>query len=129
MKKFAYLKVDPSKTLGEVVETIKTKEGTRLVVERDFGSRIEADANCFEIIVSSNIQLKFIEQKRATLIDHLQNYFENKNLTYQLTLIESAEDTEPRERPLNTKEQFFKIAEQYPLVKELKDRLNLELDY
>ncbi|MBI2730972.1 MAG: DNA polymerase III subunit gamma/tau [Sphingobacteriales bacterium] len=88
-----------------------------------------ADANCFEIIVSSNIQLKFIEQKRATLIDHLQKHFGNKNLTYQLTWIESAEDTEPKEKPLNTKEQFFKIAEQYPLVKELKDRLNLELDY
>ena len=27
------------------------------------------------------------------------------------------------------KEQFLKMSEQYPLVKELKDRLRLELDY
>ncbi|MBI3717893.1 MAG: DNA polymerase III subunit gamma/tau [Sphingobacteriales bacterium] len=87
------------------------------------------DANTFEIIVGSNIQQKFIEQKRATLIEHLQHHFCNKNLTYQLTLVEKADDTEPKEKPLNTREQFFRIAEQYPLVKELKDRLGLELDY
>jgi DNA polymerase-3 subunit gamma/tau len=30
---------------------------------------------------------------------------------------------------LNTREQYLKIIEEYPLVKELKDRLRLELDY
>lgn len=88
-----------------------------------------ADANSFEIIVSSNIQQKFIEQKRATLIEHLQNYFSNKNLTYQLTLVENNTDAAPEEKPLNTRDQFMEIAKQYPLVKELKDRLGLELDY
>jgi DNA polymerase-3 subunit gamma/tau len=33
------------------------------------------------------------------------------------------------EAPLTSREQFQKMAEQYPLVKELKDRLRLELDY
>ena len=51
MKKMAYLKVDPSKTLGEVIETIKSKEGTRLVVERDFGSRIEANEDHFVTVL------------------------------------------------------------------------------
>jgi DNA polymerase-3 subunit gamma/tau len=36
---------------------------------------------------------------------------------------------EPGEKPLNKREQFQQIVEQYPLVKELKDRLRLELDY
>jgi len=31
--------------------------------------------------------------------------------------------------PLSSKEQYLKLVEQYPLVKELKDRLRLELDY
>ncbi len=31
--------------------------------------------------------------------------------------------------PLNAREQFQKLADQYPLVKELKDRLKLDLDY
>lgn len=87
------------------------------------------DVNSFEIIVSSNIQQKFIEQKRATLIDHLQNYFGNKSLTYQVMLVENNDDNEPKEKPLSIKEQYLKMIEQYPLVKELRDRLNLELDY
>ena len=33
------------------------------------------------------------------------------------------------EIPLSTKDQFAKIAEQYPLVKELKDRLRLDIDF
>ena len=32
-------------------------------------------------------------------------------------------------KTLNTKQQFQKIVEEYPLVQELKDRLRLELDY
>jgi DNA polymerase-3 subunit gamma/tau len=35
----------------------------------------------------------------------------------------------PIERPLNTKELFEKMSTQFPLVKELKDRLKLDLDY
>jgi len=31
--------------------------------------------------------------------------------------------------PLTSSEQFLKIVEKYPLVKELKDKLRLELDY
>ena len=36
---------------------------------------------------------------------------------------------EPAEKALNKRQQFQIIAEQYPLVKELKDRLRMELDY
>lgn len=75
------------------------------------------DVNSFEIIVSSNIQQKFIEQKRATLIDHLQNYFGNKSLTYQVMLVENNDDNEPKEKPLSIKEQYLKMIEQYPWLK------------
>jgi len=30
---------------------------------------------------------------------------------------------------MTAKDQFIKLVEQYPMVKELKDRLRLELDY
>jgi DNA polymerase-3 subunit gamma/tau len=30
---------------------------------------------------------------------------------------------------LTSKEQFMKMAEQYPLIRDLKERLRLELDY
>jgi DNA polymerase-3 subunit gamma/tau len=33
------------------------------------------------------------------------------------------------EGPLSSKDQFIRMVEKYPLVKELKDKLGLELDY
>jgi DNA polymerase-3 subunit gamma/tau len=44
--------------------------------------------------------------------------------------VEEANSSEaPTEAPLNTKELFQRMTEQYPLVRELKDRLKLDLDY
>ncbi len=82
-----------------------------------------------EIVTENNIQQKFIEQERALLIEHLQNHFGNKALTYNVIIVETEASSQPIDKPLNTKEQYLKIIEEYPLVKELKDRLRLELDY
>lgn len=87
------------------------------------------DNNSIEITAENNIQQKFIEQERAALVDHLQHHFCNKLLTYAVVIVEKDQLELPGERALNTKEQYLKIIEEYPLVKELKDRLRLELDY
>ena len=44
------------------------------------------DNNCIEIITENNIQQKFIEAERATLIEHLQAYFNNRFLTYRVII-------------------------------------------
>ncbi len=87
------------------------------------------DNNSIEIITGNNIQQKFIEQERAELVDDLQQYFCNRQLTYNVIIIESEENAGVTEKPLSSREQYLKIIEEYPLVKELKDRLRLELDY
>ncbi len=87
------------------------------------------DNNTIEIMTENNIQQKFIEQERAALVEHLQNHFCNKQLSYTV-VIAAAEKEEPESKKhLNTREQYLKMIEAYPLVKELKDRLRLELDY
>ncbi|ULQ56506.1 DNA polymerase III subunit gamma/tau [Flavihumibacter rivuli] len=87
------------------------------------------DANSFQVVTPNNLQQKFIDGQRIELSEYLQNRFHNRALTYQV-VIEAREDFElTTERPLNSKERFQAIIEQYPLVKELKDRLKLELDY
>lgn len=87
------------------------------------------DTNTIEIVTGNNIQQKFIEQERSSLVDHLQEYFSNKALKYSVIIVETAENIQPAEKTLNTKDQYLKIIEEYPLIKELKDRLKLELDY
>lgn len=88
------------------------------------------DVNNFEVVTSNNLEQKFIEQEKRTLSDHIQKAFSNRTISFTV-IIEEREHTEeqPTERPLNRREQFLQIIEQYPLVKELKDRLKLELDY
>jgi DNA polymerase-3 subunit gamma/tau len=87
------------------------------------------DNNSIEIVTENNIQQKFIEQERAALVDYLQDHFCNRQLTYNVIIIEKVDNGQMTEKPLSTREQYLKIVEEYPLVKELKDRLRLELDY
>ncbi len=87
------------------------------------------DDNSFEAVTANNIEQKFIEQDRNKLFVFLQERLQNRLLQFNVTIEEKAEDRPPVEIPLNSKEQFQKMAEQYPLIKELKDRLRLDLDY
>ena len=43
-------------------------------------------------------------------------------------VIEKEDNSVPENAPLTRKQQYLKIIEEYPLVKELKERLKLELD-
>jgi DNA polymerase-3 subunit gamma/tau len=88
------------------------------------------DTQTFEVVTGNNLEQKFIEQEKRNLSDHLQKAFSNKALSFTVIVEEKeGEVGEPVDRPLNKREQFQQIVEQYPLVKELKDRLRLELDY
>ena len=87
------------------------------------------DANTFAIVVPNNIQQRFIETVRLELLEFLQSHFNNKSLSFSILLEEKQVATDNGPAPLSRKEQYLKMIEQYPLVKELKDKLRLELDY
>ncbi len=87
------------------------------------------DENSFEVITASNIEQKFIEQERNQLFSFLQERLSNKALQFNVIVRENKRDQPAEDVPLSSKEQFLKMAEQYPLLKELKDRLKLDLDY
>ena len=87
------------------------------------------DAQTFEVSKNNNLEQRFIEQEKRGISDHLQQVFANKAINFTVIVEEKAQPEEPAERPLNKREQFMQISDQYPLVRELKDRLRLELDY
>ena len=87
------------------------------------------DENSFEVVTGNNIEQKFIEQERNHLFHFLQEKLQNKLIQYFVTVEETRQDKPQIEVPLTSKQQFQKMIEEYPLVKELKDRLRLELDY
>ena len=114
---------------GAFIDKLVSKKNHSAVTNFKMAVLKVIDNNTISIITESNIQQKFIEQERATLVDHLQAHFCNKQLSYTVTIVEKEKQELPGERPLNTREQYLKMIEEYPLVKELKDRLRLELDY
>ena len=87
------------------------------------------DDTNFEIITDNNIQLKFIEAARADLMNHVQEFFNNRLIKYQLRLEEKEIIEIPGQKQMNNKEFYAMLSEEYPLIKELKDRLKLDLDY
>ncbi|HTQ28981.1 MAG TPA: DNA polymerase III subunit gamma/tau [Puia sp.] len=88
------------------------------------------DGQNFEALTNNNLEQKFIEQEKRNLTDYLQQVFNNKNISLLISIRTQPEgQVETTGRPLSKKEQFLQLTEQYPLVKELKDRLKLELDY
>ena len=86
------------------------------------------DSNNFVAIVSSNIDLRFIEQEGLKVSQFLREKLQNNQLQFLIVMQENKE-SKNTEIPLTIREQYQKMIEQYPLVKELKDRLRLELDY
>lgn len=87
------------------------------------------DENSFEVITSNNIEQRFIEQERNQLFAFLQSRLKNRLLQFNVSVTENPSQRTIVEIPLSSKDQFLKMIEQYPLVKELKDRLRLDLDY
>jgi len=86
------------------------------------------DENSFDIITESNMHQKFIEAERSDLIHFMQQFFNNRLLKYQFILIEKEMPADTGEKPLTLKQRYQLLTEEYPLIKELKDRLKLELD-
>ena len=87
------------------------------------------DDNSFIAIVTNNIQLRFIEQGGQKASQFLREKLQNNLLQFFIVMEENKEEKIPVGTPLTSREQFLKMTERYPLVKELKDRLRLELDY
>lgn len=109
------------------IEMLAEKKNHSAVTNFKMASlRVTSDTSA-EIIAESIIQQKFIESERAALIDHLQTHFCNKQVVYTVILEEKESNDAPVEKRLSSKEQYQEMIREYPMVKELKDRLRLEL--
>lgn len=85
--------------------------------------------NFFTATVFAYTQQKFIEQERMLVADAIQQAFNNRSINFKVVVEEGEKEEVPQAMLLNSRQRFERIAEQYPLVKELKERLKLEIDY
>jgi len=113
---------------GQFIEKLRLKSNFSAVTNFKAAELKVIDNNTIEIITQGEIHKAFIEVERAQLVTHLQQHFNNRVLTYQVLVIEKEDTTVATQVPLTRKQQYLKIIEEYPLIKELKERLKLELD-
>jgi DNA polymerase-3 subunit gamma/tau len=87
------------------------------------------DHQTFEVVTNNNLEQKFIEGERRVLAEHLQEAFNNRQLLFTIVVDENVIiQQENVEKPPSTRDQYWSIVQQYPQVKELRDKLNLHLD-
>jgi DNA polymerase III subunit gamma/tau len=95
----------------------------------DMARLIIVSDSSFEVVTNNNLEHKFIEQEKRLLSEHLQKAFANKLLNFTVRITENPVEFTPPERTLSKKDQFLMMTEQYPMIRELKDKLKLDLDY
>ena len=114
---------------GLYIEKLRDKKNHSAVSSFKLAQIKIIDENTIEIVTDNPLQQKFIEAERGELITHLQEHFNNRLLTYSVIMIENADKNQAKEEHLSGRQQYLKMIEIYPMVKELKDRLGLQLDY
>ena len=89
---------------------------------------IENDIH-FTVRVPGLTAQKFVEQERMMLIDQIFSTFNNRSIKCSIIVDATEKEDVPIHMRLNSKQKFERISEQYPLLKELKEKLKLEIDY
>jgi DNA polymerase-3 subunit gamma/tau len=84
-----------------------------------------------EIAITSRniVQFRFMEEEKLSISQFFKDKFRNSSIVLTLLLDESQQTMDIGPAPLSNREKFQKLVEKYPLVKELKDKLNMELDF
>jgi len=81
----------------------------------------------FTVTVPALVAQKFVEQERMSVMEKIWDRFQNRAIQFSILVAAGEKEDVPLHLRLNSKQKYERIAEQYPLVKELKDRLNLEV--
>ena len=87
------------------------------------------DPTHFTITVPALTAQKFVEQERMRLMETIWERFQNRAIQFSILVDAGEKEDVPLHLKLNSKQKFEHIAKQYPLVQELKERLNLEVNF
>ena len=88
------------------------------------------DDNSFYVYTSSIIEHRFVDTCKNDASEFLQKELNNTQLQFYIIRQENQQQAGQDNTPatLTAVQQYHKMVEKYPLVKELKERLKLELD-
>ena len=82
----------------------------------------------FCVTVSASLEQKFIEQEKVELLEYLKSCFKSRNIAFNIVIEEQERIVVNTGSNMTARDKYLKTIEKYPLIKELKDRLKLDLD-
>ncbi len=82
----------------------------------------------FQVMVKTILHQRFIDGEKMYFADNLIKQFNNRAIKYSVKVLEGQVETEIHPMYLGSRQRFERIAEKYPLLYELKERLRLEID-
>lgn len=109
----------------------KFRQANKMTVVSNLQLANIALVNAEEISITSRniVQFRFMEEEKLAISAFFKEKFRNPAIVLTLLLDESQQTQDIGPAPLSSREQFQLMTEKYPLVKELKDKLNMELDF
>ena len=85
------------------------------------------DETHFTITVPALTAQKFVEQERMNLLEKIWDSFHNRAIQFNILVAVGEKEDVPLHLSLNSKQKYERMAAQYPLIAELKAKLNLEV--
>jgi len=85
------------------------------------------DETHFTITVPALTAQKFVEQERMNLLEKVWDSFHNRAIQFNILVAVGEKEDVPLHLSLNSKQKYERMAAQYPLIAELKTKLNLEV--
>ncbi len=81
----------------------------------------------FTVTVGALTAQKFVEIERMNFLEKIWDAFQNRAIQFDILVEAGEQEDVPLHMRLNSKQKYDRIAEQYPLVRDLKTRCNLEV--
>jgi DNA polymerase-3 subunit gamma/tau len=81
----------------------------------------------FTVTVGALTAQKFVEIERMNFLEKIWDTFQNRAIQFDILVEAGEQEDVPLHMRLNSKQKYDRIADQYPLVRDLKNRCNLEV--
>ncbi|TAM98458.1 MAG: DNA polymerase III subunit gamma/tau [Chitinophagaceae bacterium] len=117
------------------VKDLWEKEVVRLKGENRLQAAMHVEAAVIFVIsenelvigCSNELQKSFVDEERVPFAEMLKSHFNNMAIIVTVRVDDSLREVQKGPEILSQRQQWERMAKKYPLVKELKDNLNLDL--
>lgn len=119
-----------------VVKTLFSQEADRLRKENRLQAATHLEMSQIslsktgEVLITcrSELQKTFVDEQKVHFAELLKEHFHNHSIVVVIEVDDSLKASGKEPKILSRHEQWERMAQKYPLVKELKDKLNLDLE-